>query len=122
MAAGIVILGLIAAGLVSAIEGRPDGPLPGVALGSVMLLLVERAIGFFAAWMAVVVVVAQALKGHLPIEVSGQGVRYATAENVGETLAWAEEVGRRHDIEIAQIREAMVTLDERLPGLGEEID
>jgi hypothetical protein len=111
MAAGIVILGLIAAGFVSAIEGQPEGPLPGVALGSAQLLFVERAVAFFTAWMVAVVVVAQALRGHLPTEISGQGVRYAAAETAGKAQARAEEIGRRHDLEIEWLREALMRLD-----------
>lgn len=122
MAAGIVILGLIAVTLASAIGGQPSGPLPGVALGSAPLLLVERAVAFFAAWMLVAIILVQALRGHLPTEISGRGVSYASAEIVGESQARAEEVGRRHDYEIAQLRETVTKLEKRVARQAGEID
>jgi hypothetical protein len=54
--------------------------LPGVALGSQTLLVAERTVAFFAIWLLVLVVSAEAFGGRLPIEVSGRGVRYADAD------------------------------------------
>ena len=77
MVAKLVMLGLVVALIASAAPGLPVGPLPGVALGCAPLLIVERAIAFFAAWMVCLVVMAQALRGHLPTEISGRRVKYA---------------------------------------------
>lgn len=52
-----------------------------MALGSPALLVLERTLGFFAGWLLVIVVCAQALEGRLPIEISGRGLRYADAES-----------------------------------------
>lgn len=51
--------------------------LPGIALESHALLVAERAVAFFSIWLLMLIVVAQALKGRLPSEISGRGVRYA---------------------------------------------
>jgi hypothetical protein len=120
--ARIVIGGLIGALIASGITGSPSGSLPGIALGSEPLLLVERAVAFFAAWMVFVVVVAQALKGHLPTEISGRGVRYAEAETAGETRANTEEVVRRHDSEIKRLHRVLMKLDKERAGSLREID
>lgn len=56
---------------------EPPDTLPGVALGSHALLAAERSVAFFSIWLLGLVVVAQAIKGRLPIEVSGRGIRYA---------------------------------------------
>jgi len=77
------------------------------------LLLVERTLAFFAAWLAIVVVIAQALKGHLPVEISGRGVEYAEAAAVGETQTKTEAVVRRHELEIEALRRALVELGQR---------
>lgn len=82
MAAVLVIAGLCVAMLASALTGSGQDPLPAVALGSNHLLLVERAMAFFAAWMVCLVVIAEALRGRLPTELSSGGVRYADAEAV----------------------------------------
>ena len=122
MAAKIVLLGLLGAMVASTITGPPSGSLPGVALGSEPLLLVERTLAFFAAWLAIVVVVAQALKGHLPVEVSGRGVRYVEASTAGETQARIEAVVRRHEVEIEALRRGLVKVDKQLAAASERID
>jgi hypothetical protein len=122
MAAKLVILGLVGAVIASAITGPSTGPLPGVALGSELLLLVERTIAFFAAWLAIVVVVAQALQGHLPIEVSGRGVRYVEASTAGKSQASIEAVISRHEVEIEALRRGLVKVDKTVAGDRERID
>jgi hypothetical protein len=59
----MVVVGLAGSGLVNVwIEAPPPDALPGVALGSQTLLVAERGVAFFAIWLLVLVVVAQALK------------------------------------------------------------
>lgn len=77
--AALVLAGLGAAVVLALFSPMPSR-LPGVALGSHAVLSVERAVAVFAAWMLVLMVVAQALRGELPAEVSGRGIRYADAE------------------------------------------
>jgi hypothetical protein len=72
--------------------------------------------------MLIVVIVFQALRGRLPTEISGRGVRYADAETAGAAQANAERVGRRHDFEIAQLRGVVMRLEKRHAELAKEID
>jgi hypothetical protein len=104
MIARLVLLGLAAAAGASAVGGLPAGPLPGVALGSGPLLIVERAVAFFAAWMVCLVIVAQALRGRLPVEISGRGVRYAPASTVEATKDEAEDAVRHLTSAIDRLR------------------
>jgi hypothetical protein len=122
VAAKLVILGLLGAMVFSVITGPPAGSLPGIALGSEPLLLVERTLAFFAAWLAVVVIIAQALKGHLPVEISGRGVRYVETSTAGETQARIEAVMRRHEVEIEALRRGLVKVDKQLAAASERID
>lgn len=60
---------------VSLVEGAPDR-LPGVALGSAVLLHAERALALVAVVVAAVSVLARAARGRLPVELSTSGLRY----------------------------------------------
>lgn len=84
----LVLVGLAVSGLANLWIARPgEGTLPGVALGSETVLIVERALALFAAWLLVLVVVAQAFRGRLPIEISGRGGRYADGDETQDSLA-----------------------------------
>jgi hypothetical protein len=43
------------------------------------VLVVERTVALFVAWMLALVVLAESCRGQLPLEISGRGVRYAEA-------------------------------------------
>jgi hypothetical protein len=60
------------------IETPPAGP-PAIAFGSETVLVVERTVALFAAWMLALVVLAESWRGQLPLEISSRGVRYADA-------------------------------------------
>jgi hypothetical protein len=60
---------------VTLIEGRPRH-LPGVALGSPVLLHAERALALVAVTVAMLSIGVQATRGRLPIELSTSGLRY----------------------------------------------
>jgi hypothetical protein len=60
---------------VSVCTGPPDH-LPSIALGSVFLLCVERTVALFAVCLLLVVVLVEAWRGNLPMEISGRGVKY----------------------------------------------
>lgn len=60
------------------IETPPAG-VPGVAFGSETMLVVERTVALFVAWMLALVILAESWSGRLPLEISGRGVRYAEA-------------------------------------------
>ena len=48
--------------------GAPVDGLPGVALGSPSMLAIERGLALFVVWLVVLVVLAEAWRGHLPLE------------------------------------------------------
>jgi hypothetical protein len=80
--AGVVLLACIA---VSLIEGRPRH-LPGVALGSSVLLHAERSLALLALTVGALSIVGHAARGRLPIELSTAGLRYE-AEAVEDAAA-----------------------------------
>lgn len=65
----------VAAVVTSLIEGRP-AELPGVALGSGLLLHIERATAVFGIVVAVLSVLTQATRGRLPTQLSTAGMAY----------------------------------------------
>lgn len=79
----LVIGSLMIAVGVSVVVGA-DRPYPGVALGSGLLLELERAVAVWAVVLLALVVGDQALRGRLPDEIGGRGVRYAAEEQVDE--------------------------------------
>jgi hypothetical protein len=111
VAAKLVILGLIAASIASAGTGPPPGPLPGVALGSEPLLFVERTVAFFAAWMLVLMIIMQALRGHLPSEISGRGVKYADVGGAEAAKAGTEDAVQRLASEVERLRWELTTFE-----------
>ena len=74
LGAGVAVL-LVAAICVSLIEGSPRA-LPGVALGSPVLLHAERVLALVGVVIAALSVLVQAARGRLPVELSTSGLRY----------------------------------------------
>lgn len=72
------------------IETPPAG-VPGVAFGSETVLVVERTVALFAAWMLALVILAESWSGQLPLEISGRGVRYADAAATHTSVDAASE-------------------------------
>ena len=62
-----VAVALVTCVVVTLVEGRP-AHLPGVALGSTVLLHVERVLALMAVVVALLSIGAQAARGRLPIE------------------------------------------------------
>jgi hypothetical protein len=89
--AGTVAVAIIAL-VVSILEGTP-AHLPGVALGSPILLHAERALALLAVTVAVASIVVQAARGRLPIELSTSGLRYEAeaADNTAAAMAELQE-------------------------------
>lgn len=82
----------------------PTEDLPGVALGSAAILVVERIIALVAAWLLVLIVVDRAIAGQLPSEVSGRGVRYADADSTRAAVLDVQTALGRLDGEVADLR------------------
>lgn len=109
----LVLVGVAVSGLTNLfwIDGSSEDALPGVALGSQALLMVERAMAFFAAWLLVLIVVAQAFKGRLPTEISGRGVRYADADAAQAAAADTEAALNVVRRDVAHLRDAVFVLE-----------
>ena len=98
--------------LVTIVEGTP-GQLPGVALGSTILLHAERVLALLAVAVAAASVVVQAARGRLPVELSTSGLRYE-AEAADNTAAAMAELQEQFD----ELVEIVGTLTERLDPQG----
>lgn len=108
-----VTVALVAAIVAAAVVGQPDR-LPGVALGSAVVLFVERVLAVFAALLFILLVFERAwAREQLPEEISGRGVKYASAET-------AEELRRRVEELSGQLLEALEQLDDRVSALEDD--
>jgi hypothetical protein len=91
--------------------GLSGDDLPGVALGSESILVIERIAMLFVAWLLTLVVIARALTGELPIEISGRGLRYADVATAQRGLLESEGAFERMDRELEQLRKAMAVIE-----------
>jgi hypothetical protein len=99
-ATATVALAIVAV-CVSLIEGAPQA-LPGVALGSPVLLHAERALALVAIVIAELSVLARAARGRLPIELSTSGLRYE-AEATDEAAAAVAQLQEQFDELVALV-------------------
>jgi hypothetical protein len=106
---GAVIVGLVGAVASSVAAGAP-ADLPGLALGSSVLLVAERAFALLAIWMTVVVIVLQAFRHQLPVEISGRGVRYAEAQSVRAIGHRTDDALQEMDADIRWLRRTVAGL------------
>ena len=93
----------------SLIEARPR-QLPGVALGSTVLLHAERSLALLALTVGALSIVVQAARGRLPIELSTSGLRYE-AEAVDDAA-----------VAVAQLQEQFDDLVAIVDALAERLD
>ena len=100
--------------VVTVVEGVP-GRLPGVALGSAMLLHVERAGALAAIAVALISILAQATGGRLPTQLSTGGLSYEADAARDTEAALADLQGQ-----VADLEDALAVLAERVddPQLG----
>jgi hypothetical protein len=99
----------LAALAVTLLEGTP-GRVPGIALGSRVLLHAERAIALFAVAIATLTVLAQASRGRLPTDLSKSGLRYE-AEAADDAAA-----------AVSRLQEQLDDLSETVAVLAEQLD
>jgi hypothetical protein len=101
----------LAALVISLVEGAPEA-LPGVALGSSVLLHAERAAALFAIVVATVTVLVQASRGRLPSQLSTAGLVYdaETTAQVSVAVAGLQE----------QVEELQRTVDAIVQELADE--
>lgn len=106
-------------GLVASIVGAvflialPTDDLPGVALGSEAILVVERIAMLFTVWLLGLIVIARALAGELPIEISGRGLRYADAATAQSGRVDSEAALGQIREEVKNLRLAVTQLELR---------
>lgn len=67
----------------------------------------------FAAWLLGLVIIGRALVGELPIEISGQGLRYADARTAQHGLADSETTFGLLKSEIDALQETVTILEVR---------
>lgn len=112
LTATAVVGGFIASLMANLWIEVPDAAsLPGIALGSQTILVVERAVVLFAAWLLWLVVLAQALRGRLPVEISGRGVRYADASAAHETAAAVAAILHKLHVDAADLHERTLRME-----------
>jgi hypothetical protein len=109
----LVIGGLAASVVLVLLTGELPADLPGVALGSDLILAVERVVALFAAWMAIVIVVVRSLAGDLPNEISGHGFRYADREHTARAVSDMRRTVRAVEADVEALREEIVSLHQR---------
>jgi hypothetical protein len=98
----------------AAVWGWPaDQELPGMALGSPVVLVAERTAVLFAVWLSGITVATEAWRGRLPVEVSGRGVKYAEAATGQAMVEQTESALRRHDTDIEALRREIADLASR---------
>jgi hypothetical protein len=113
LVAALVFVGLVVSMLLTALAmDHPQDPLPGVALGSELILAVDRALALFAAWVLVLVVAGRAAAGELPIEISGSGIRYADAESAERVIADISRTLASHEARLEALALAFVEAED----------
>ena len=106
--AAVAVLVVAAIG-VSAIEGAPRA-LPGVALGSAVMLHAERSLAFVVIAIALLSVLVRAARGDLPVELSSSGLRYE-AEAADATADAVDELQNQFDELVATVESIAARLD-----------
>jgi hypothetical protein len=84
---GPAVVTLVVASLVAAVARAAPHTLPTIALGSDIVLYVERAAAVFAVLFLALLVIYRAFLGELPSELSGRGVKYADVDAVEQLRA-----------------------------------
>lgn len=111
--AGAVMLALVLSALAAFKAPSPKEP-PGIALGSQLLLDVERTAAFFAVALFVMVVLTRAWDGQLPDEISGRGVKYLTREDAESFRATTEAALRSQGEALEAHQRHLVAIEEAL--------
>jgi hypothetical protein len=102
---------LAGAAAITLAEGPPR-PLPGVSMGSVMVLHVERVVALFALAVGVISVLREARRGRLPTQLSTGGLAYES-EMSSQRLRFEAEIEHRVDA----MQEQVVALVNVVEGL-----
>lgn len=112
-----LVLTLAATAVYLATRAAVPDPLPGVALGSTELLLIERSASIFAILFLGALVLVRAVQGELPQELSGRGVKYAKSDAVDELRDRVDAQFEAYDNSLSELEAAQRELDERLMAI-----
>jgi cytochrome b561 len=107
---GVAVLTLALATLVVSFSEGTPARLPGIALGSAVLLHAERGLALLGVAIAALGVVMQAARGRLPIEVSTSGLRYEA--DAADTAAAA----------VTDLQEQLDDLEATIAALADQLD
>ena len=110
------VAGAAAAVVIAAVASLAEGPphrLPGVALGSPVLLHAERTLALVALVVATLTIVVRAAGGRLPVELSTSGLRYE-ADAVDDAAAAVADLQDQLD----DVAATVVAVAERLDALS----
>lgn len=107
-----LVLLSVAALIVSLMKARPSR-LPGVALGSAVLLHIERAAASFALVVAITSVLREAARGRLPTQLTTGGLAYETAATAATEEALQDLQGQVERVVAALAADRVDAPDER---------
>lgn len=113
----IVVAASVIGGLVTSIVAAvflielPADDLPGIALGAEAILVIQRVALLFTVWLLGLVVIARALVGELPIEISGRGLRYADRDLAQHELLEPRAAMRRLQSQVAALSAAVAAVE-----------
>lgn len=93
----VLVVGSLAISVGVSVATAVERPYPGYALGSGVVLVLERAAMMWAFALVVLVISDQALRGRLPVEISGRGVRYADRAELVDLADGGDSVTVRLD-------------------------
>jgi hypothetical protein len=112
-----LVLALGAGSYVLATRADAPVPLPGIALGSLEVLIAERSAAIFAALFLAALVLVRAAQGELPQELSGRGVKYARSDAVDELRDRVDAQFEAYDKSLSELEGAQGELDTRIAAL-----
>lgn len=107
---GAAVIALAATAIVASLAEGTPARLPGVSLGSAVLLHAERVLALVAVVIAALSVVLRAARGRLPVELSTSGLRYE-AEAADDAAA-----------AVADLQEQFDDLEATIAALAEQLD
>ncbi len=91
----VLVIGSFLGSVVASVAAGVEPPYPGSALGSGLVLVLERAAAVWAFSLLALVIVDQGLRGRLPVEIGGRGVRYSAEQQAVEVVVAHGDLGDR---------------------------
>ncbi len=115
----------MAGAFLGSVSGDVPSALPGIALGSHLLLHVERALAVGAMAATALIFLMRGWEGYFPLKLSTSGAEYMTRSAASDTVRNEDEMGamlarmERDGVALASsLREDIRELEQRIDGLG----